>query len=83
MKPAVSMKAAVLESPNAPFQVADVRRPKVEGGQVLVRIEASGVNPLDMKIRAGQAAHARHPLPAIGLNRSRGRERRLAAEPRR
>jgi NADPH:quinone reductase-like Zn-dependent oxidoreductase len=25
----------------------------------------SGVNPLDTKILAGQAAHARHPLPAI------------------
>ena len=26
---------------------------------------ASGVNPLDLKIRAGAAEHARHPLPAI------------------
>src|ERR1700758_1306938 len=34
-------------------------------GGVLVRLAASGVNPLDLKIRAGQAAHARHPLPAI------------------
>jgi NADPH:quinone reductase len=33
--------------------------------EVLVRIAASGVNPLDTKIRAGAAAHARHPLPAI------------------
>jgi NADPH:quinone reductase-like Zn-dependent oxidoreductase len=30
-----------------------------------VRIAASAVNPLDIKIRAGAAAHARHPLPAI------------------
>ena len=30
-----------------------------------MRIQASGVNPLDTKIRAGNAAHARHPLPAI------------------
>jgi NADPH:quinone reductase-like Zn-dependent oxidoreductase len=29
----------------------------------LVRIAASGVNPLDAKIRAGAAAHARHPFP--------------------
>ncbi|MEP6506031.1 MAG: zinc-dependent alcohol dehydrogenase family protein, partial [Betaproteobacteria bacterium] len=34
-------------------------------GQVLVKIHASGVNPLDTKIRAGQAAHARQPLPAV------------------
>src|ERR1700746_3888109 len=33
--------------------------------EVLVRIAASGVNPLDTKIRAGAAAHARHPFPAI------------------
>jgi NADPH:quinone reductase-like Zn-dependent oxidoreductase len=26
-------------------------------GQVLVRVKASGVNPLDIKIRAGIAAH--------------------------
>jgi NADPH:quinone reductase-like Zn-dependent oxidoreductase len=31
----------------------------------LVRIAASAVNPLDTKIRAGVAAHARHPFPAI------------------
>jgi NADPH:quinone reductase len=34
-------------------------------GEVLVRVKASGVNPLDTKIRAGAAGHARHPLPAI------------------
>jgi len=33
--------------------------------QVLVRISASGVNPLDTKIRAGAAEHARQPLPAV------------------
>jgi NADPH:quinone reductase-like Zn-dependent oxidoreductase len=32
---------------------------------VLVRIHASGVNPLDAKIAAGKAAHARMPLPAV------------------
>jgi NADPH:quinone reductase-like Zn-dependent oxidoreductase len=31
----------------------------------LVRISASGVNPLDTKIRAGLATHARQPLPAV------------------
>src|SRR5262249_44031115 len=28
-------------------------------------IKASGVNPLDTKIRAGKAAHAKQPLPAV------------------
>jgi len=32
---------------------------------VLVRVRASGVNPLDTKIRAGKAAHAKQPLPAV------------------
>jgi NADPH:quinone reductase len=30
-----------------------------------VRIKASGVNPLDIKIRNGSAPHAGHPLPGI------------------
>jgi len=59
------MQAAVLDSPGAAFRVAPVPRPHPEPGQVLVRVEASAVNPLDIKIRAGQAAHARQPLPAI------------------
>jgi NADPH:quinone reductase-like Zn-dependent oxidoreductase len=59
------MTAAVLDSYGAAFRVAPVARPEPMAGQVLVRIEASGVNPLDTKIHAGQAAHAKHPLPAI------------------
>jgi NADPH2:quinone reductase len=60
-----SMKALVLAEHGAAFRLADVPRPEPAAGEVLVRISASGVNPLDTKIRAGQAAHARHPLPAI------------------
>jgi NADPH:quinone reductase len=60
-----SMKAAVLENHGAPFRVTDIPRPIPQAGQVLVQIMASGVNPLDLKIRAGAAGHARHPLPAI------------------
>ena len=38
-------------------------------GQVRVRIHASGVNPLDIKIRSGAAPHARQSLPAtLGLD---------------
>ncbi len=59
------MRALVLESPGAPFMLTEVPRPTAAPGQVLVRIKASGVNPLDTKIRAGQAAHARVELPAI------------------
>lgn len=34
-------------------------------GEVLVEIAASGVSVLDTKIRAGKAAHAKQPLPAV------------------
>jgi len=60
-----TMQAAVLENHEAPFRVTSIPRPVPQAGQVLVRIMASGVNPLDLKIRQGAAEHARHPLPAI------------------
>jgi NADPH:quinone reductase-like Zn-dependent oxidoreductase len=59
------MKAAVLESYGTPLRVTDVLRPQPSRGEVLVRIAASGVNPLDTKIFDGAAAHAHHPPPAI------------------
>jgi NADPH:quinone reductase len=65
MTPSQSMQAAVLDSNNAAFRMARVPTPQPQPGQVLVAIKASAVNPLDLKIRAGQAAHARQPLPAI------------------
>ena len=60
-----TMRALVLESANTPFVAREIARPVAGPGQVLVEIAASGVNPLDTKIRAGAAAHARHPLPAV------------------
>ena len=60
-----TMQAAILDGPSLAFRLASVDRPIPARGQVLVRIHASGVNPLDLKIRAGQAAHARHSFPAI------------------
>jgi NADPH:quinone reductase-like Zn-dependent oxidoreductase len=65
MTAAKTMRAAVLDTHGAAFRVAPVPRTHPQPGQALVRIEASAVNPLDIKIRAGQAAHARQPLPAI------------------
>jgi len=59
------MKALLLRSPGAAFDLVEVPRPNPAAGEVVVRVHASGVNPLDAKIRAGKAAHARHPLPAI------------------
>src|SRR5262245_10842773 len=65
MPAADQMLAAILDLPNAPFRLTEVARPVPRAGEVLVRIKASGVNPLDLKIHAGQAAHARQPLPAV------------------
>ena len=59
------MRAYIVERPDGEFRAVDLPRPIPAGGQVLVRVRASGVNPLDTKIRAGKAAHAKQPLPAV------------------
>ncbi len=59
------MRALVLQRPGDPFTLTEVSLPTLAAGLVLVRIKASGVNPLDTKIRAGNAAHAQVELPAI------------------
>jgi NADPH:quinone reductase len=61
----MNMQALVLNRYNGPLELTQIPRPSVQPGQVLVRIKASGLNPLDTKIRAGSAAHARHPLPLV------------------
>ena len=65
MASADTMDAVVLASPDAAFSRTALPIPSVEPGQVLVRIQASGINPLDLKIRAGKAPHAKHSLPGI------------------
>ncbi|MCY9670352.1 zinc-binding dehydrogenase [Paenibacillus alginolyticus] len=59
------MKAAVLECYAELFKYTEISRPIAKQGEVLVRIKASGVNPLDIKIQAGKADHARTKLPAV------------------
>ena len=59
------MKALILEEFNAPYQLQEREKPVPAKGEVLVKIIASGVNPLDLKIVTGQAAHAKAKLPAI------------------
>ena len=60
-----TMNAAVLHTYGHPLRISRLPIPAVEPGHVLVRVEASGVNPLDTKIRSGQAAHARTDPPAV------------------
>lgn len=59
------MQAQMIDTQHGPFHLVSLPTPTPAAGEVLVRIHASGVNPLDTKIRAGAAEHARHPLPAV------------------
>lgn len=48
------MRAFVVTKYKEPLQEADVPEPTVGEHDVLVRVEAAGLNPLDEKIRAGE-----------------------------
>lgn len=63
--PPTSMSAAILVAEGQPLQIARIPVPGLSSGQVRVRVRAAGLNPLDTKIRAGKAGHAKHPLPAV------------------
>ena len=60
-----TMRALVLDEFGADLVIRDIPRPIPGRGQVLVQVAASGVNPLDLKIRAGEAAHAQVTPPAV------------------
>ncbi len=61
-----SMRALVLHDyASGTFSQETLARPVPAAGQVLVRIVASGVNPIDHKIRTGAAAYAMPELPAV------------------
>jgi len=60
-----SMRAVVLDEFGGALTVRELPVPVPGPGEVLVRVRASGVNPLDLKIRAGEAAHARVEPPAV------------------
>jgi len=61
----MTMRALVLSRYNGPLELTETSIPEPVHGQVRVRIAASGLNPLDTKIRAGSAAHANHPVPLV------------------
>jgi NADPH2:quinone reductase len=60
-----TMQALIAETAEAPMKLTDIERPVAGTGQVLVKIIASSVSPLDNKIRTGKGGHARQTLPAI------------------
>ncbi len=59
------MRALLLEEYNTPYQLVELPTPVPGSRQVLVRIAASAINPLDLKIMVGLAGHAQTKLPAI------------------
>lgn len=64
-----TMRAIVATAPGEALVLASRPVPALAPGQVLVRVVAAGLNPLDVKIRHGQAAHAQRPLPAtLGID---------------
>ena len=59
------MEASVLYAYGERLTPSELPLPDMALGHVLVKVEASGVNPLDTKIRSGAAAHAQAVLPAV------------------
>ncbi|HEY9642618.1 MAG TPA: zinc-dependent alcohol dehydrogenase family protein [Coleofasciculaceae cyanobacterium] len=65
MKSSSTMHALIVDEQTATFRTTEIPRPEPAPNQVLVRIKASGVNPLDSKIRTGKAPHAQQVLPSV------------------
>jgi len=60
-----TMRAAIALQVNDDLQIQHLAMPTIAADEVLVKVIASCVNPLDTKISSGQGLHARQPLPAI------------------
>jgi NADPH:quinone reductase len=59
------MRAQVLRITGEPLVDTELPVPSPGAGEVLVRISAAGLNPLDAKSAAGEAAHAQVTTPAV------------------
>ncbi|HEV7307565.1 NADP-dependent oxidoreductase [Ensifer sp.] len=70
-----TMQAFVLTRYGGPdaAELRDVPRPRPAGGEVLVRVHAAGLNPVDYKTREGMLKVVqRYPLPAVMGNEIAG-----------
>ncbi len=61
------MKAYTIEQFGEPdvFKASELPQPKVNLGQVLIRVMATSVNPVDCKIRSGKAPQIAPDFPAV------------------
>ncbi|KIC03312.1 quinone oxidoreductase [Flavobacterium sp. JRM] len=59
------MRALFINTYESEFVSTDIEKPTPKKGEVLVKIYASGVNPIDNKIRIGVSPYASPVLPAI------------------
>lgn len=62
------MKAAILNKFGDAdvFEIKEIDKPVPNDDEVLIRIMAAGINPVDTKVRAGTSGMSKHlPLPAI------------------
>jgi NADPH2:quinone reductase len=59
------MRALFINTYESEFVSTDIEKPSPKKGEVLVKIHASGVNPIDNKIRIGVSPYASPVLPAI------------------
>lgn len=59
------MKAMVLTSFQSDLELQHIPKPVPGRGEVLVRVAGSSVNPIDLKIKNGQAPHAAPQLPLV------------------
>src|SRR5258706_8574857 len=50
--------------PASVLHLEEVAKPKPAAGEVLVRVQAAGVNPIDWKLRKGRGGSAALPAPA-------------------
>ena len=59
------MKALFTNTYESEFVSTEIEKPAPKKGEVLVKIHASGVNPIDNKIRLGLSPYASPVLPAV------------------
>ena len=76
------MKAVLINEygGNDVIQLTDVERPEPQAGEVLIKVQAAGVNPVDWKIRGGAGARLGLELPIMLGGEIAGTVEKVGAE---